>query len=105
MIIESIVLGATAIIVSSLVFTNHLLKMERENDRKDDLLAPFLNIVVDTCCPMCGRACTDKEGLRQPQACSDENKCEETRSHLHCRCTYCESRWIMSTGIKNARTS
>lgn len=101
MIVESIVLGLTTIIVSSFVFVSHVMKMEREDDRKDDSLAPFIKIMIGTQCPMCGIACTKERGLRQPKACPGTEKCEEVRSHLHAECTICDSKWIMATGLKN----
>lgn len=120
MIVESVVAGLTIIVVSSLLFSNSLIKKQRQWEKEDEEaeikrqrqaekhnsknseeafnLKPFLVIKIGTECPMCSRAATQDYGLRQPKSCEVADEfCTVTMSHLHVECTWCCSKWLMKT--------
>ena len=122
MIVESIVLGITLIIVSSLVFTNHMVKKERdwgvEDGRPDDPIP--LGVVIEpwmfvrcrdgsddgTRCIKCNVETANASGpdrvknhagMFQPETCQSDKCPAQPVSHLHVKCNSCSSKWMMHT--------
>lgn len=123
MIIESIVLGLTSIVVSSLIFANTQIKRQRQWDLEDSapepepkpapVLAPFIGICVGTPCPKCSIPARDAlitkdtdwnsiveeaRGPRLPTSCPEPDTCDaKNTEHLHMYCNTCNSYWFMET--------
>ena len=119
MIIESLIIGFTTIVVSSIIFANSLIKKQRQWDAEDDtpdpIIHPFIEIAIGTPCIKCGekgRNCVKKEfkngtsiileaaaGPALAKSCTN-TKCPAAIkhiSHLHVHCNSCQSIWMMRT--------
>ena len=107
-------LSLTTIVVSGLAFTHALVGKQRAAKRlpidpsasraakrmpiDPSAPLPFLLIMQGTRCPRCGAKATERDGMRQPMACSPKylvNGCRVEGVHLHVSCNSCESRWTM----------
>lgn len=119
MIVESVVLGLTTIICSSLWFTDRFMKREKQHDDEENKsleeptqplieLRPFLQVKRGATCPACGISRTihhdNREdsstltGMVLPTVCPDTKKCSAGyQPHLHCRCGSCGASWMMAT--------
>jgi hypothetical protein len=104
MIIESIVFGLSSIVIGSLWFADRVLKRGYEDqldpEIKNTKLKAFLDICINTSCPICKYRATKEKGLRQPEACTNKDKCGIKQEHLHVKCTACKSNWLMETADK-----
>ncbi len=93
MILETIIAGLTTIFVSSLIFANAQIKRQRQWDKED----------AQEDEDVCGREAEKNNGLRQAKSCDPKQKCETTVAHLHCECTWCNSKWLMRPADYRAR--
>jgi len=121
MIIESIVLGVSAVFVSSLWLANIITKRQRDEEIEDGKPEPeppaidkFIRIVVGTPCPKCGEPARNEvrkkypgyqnysyvesaaAGPAIPKACSPHKGCPADKlPHLHASCYTCNYKWFM----------
>lgn len=114
MIIESIVLGITSTIISSLIFADRILKRDRDDKNKFEEeiaeleslqpnslrpLRPFINICDGRACPTCGvdTSLHYKFGLALPTVCSKVDCKYKEFPHLHTECHTCKVNLVMKT--------
>jgi len=121
MIVESIVLGVSSIIISSMWLADRTAKRQRDAEVKDGKPEPepptidkFIRFVVGTPCPKCGDLAKNEvrknyagyanysyvvsaaAGPALPKACPSHSCSADKLPHLHASCYSCNYKWFMA---------
>ncbi len=119
MIVESIVLGASSIIVSWLWINERISKRRNEAGIEEPKPEPpvidkFIRVVIGTPCPKCGEPAknevrknyagyynysyvvTASAGPAVPRACGSSSCPADKLPHLHASCFTCNYKWFMA---------